>query len=297
MFDIISYLEDREIEFWTEGKNVTAGWTNIQCVFPGCPDPSNHLGINPEGLAYNCYICGESNYITKLIEEIDKCSWRQAKNIFDSYQKEDEIPERKEHPLVKKIIYPKGFTKSIPKKAENYLKKRNFDSGFIINKYNLRYGGISGKYKFRLIIPFYLNGRLITFSSLDVTGKQIPKYKHQEIDESIIDPSRTLYNIDTVKDKMILVEGITDVWRIGGGCCALMGKIATDEQKLLIHRKGVKSILVLLDSDAMVEGKKLAVQLSGLAPHVEFVDYNSEKELDPDTLPDKVLKYLRKKVF
>jgi len=297
MFDIRSYLEDRDVEFWTEGKNVTAGWTNIQCVFPGCPDHSNHLGINPTGTAFNCYICGESGFIAKLIQEIDQCSWRQVNNIYNSYHKEDEIPERKEHPLTRKITYPKSFTKTLPKKAENYLKKRNFNPGPLINKYNLQYGGIVGKYKFRIIIPFYLDGKLVTFSSLDITGKQTPKYKHQAIDKAVIDPSRTLYNIDSVRDKMILVEGVTDTWRIGDGCCALMGKTATHEQKLLIHRKGVKSILVLFDSDAGLEAKGVAIQLQGIAPQVDYMKYRTSKDFDPDTLPSKVLKSLRKKFF
>lgn len=297
MFDIREYLESRDIEYWTSGKNVTAGWTNIQCIFPQCPDQSNHLGINPIGMAFNCYICGESGFITKLIQQIDKCSWRQANNIYQSFLKEDEIPERKEHPLVKKIIYPKSFTKNIPKKAENYLKKRKFDPGYIITKYNLSYGGLTGQYKFRLIIPFYLDNKMVTFSSLDITGKQKPKYKHLGIEKSIIDPSKTLYNFDTVKDKMILVEGVTDVWRIGDGCCALTGKIMTYEQKLLIHRKKINSILVLLDSDAMVEAGKLATQLSGLVPHVDYIEYKTEKDIDPDTLPDNILKSLIKKFF
>ena len=43
-FDIISYLENRGVSYWTEGKNVTDGWVNINCPFS--PDPSNHLGIN-----------------------------------------------------------------------------------------------------------------------------------------------------------------------------------------------------------------------------------------------------------
>lgn len=297
MFDIRSFLEDREIEFWTSGKNVTAGWTNIHCIFPQCSDLSNHLGINSDGTAFNCYICGESGFITKLIKEIDRCSWQQANNIYQSYLKEDEIPEKKEHPLAKNIIYPSSFTKTIPKKAENYLKGRNFDPGDIITKYNLWYGGITGKYKFRLIIPFYLNNRLVTFSSLDITDKQKPKYKHLSIEESIIDPSKTIYNFDTVKDKMILVEGITDVWRIGNGCCALTGKVMTTEQQLLILKKKIKFILVLLDSDAEREAWKISTQLSGVVPYVDFAVYNTDRDIDPDTLPNKILKSLKKKLF
>ena len=69
---------------------------------------------------------------------------------------------------------------------------------------------------------------------------------------------------------MILVEGITDVWRIGDGCCALTGKVMTTEQQLLILRKKIKSILVLLDSDAEREAWKISTQLSGIVPYVDF---------------------------
>ena len=55
-FDIINYLENREIDYHKAGeKNVGKGWININCPF--CDDPSWHLGINLKSKFFNCYIC------------------------------------------------------------------------------------------------------------------------------------------------------------------------------------------------------------------------------------------------
>ena len=300
IFNIQSYLEDRDIEYWTKGKNVSAGWTTIRCPFEFCPDHSNHCGINPQGIGFNCYICGETGHITKLIKEIDKCSWQKANKTYRNFSQE--IPNNIKKKIILKQItktnLPKNATPNIPRKAKNYLIKRRFSPDYIINKYRLQYGGIFGRYKFRLIVPFYLNGRLITFSSIDITNEQIPKYKHQKIEDTIIDPSRTLYNIDSVKDKMILVEGITDVWRIGDGCCATMGKTVSQEQLNIMYKKRLKKVLVMFDfSDAMDQSKKIATQLSGFGFSVEHVECINTKINDPDDLPDNIVKKLRKNFF
>jgi len=293
LFDIVSYLEDRNIEMWQSGANVTAGWTNIECVF--CNDVSNHLGINPEGTAFNCHICGETGFITKLIKEIDGCSWRQTNRVYNTFSLLAEDIEQK--PAIQQptqITLPGGPSLGITKKAENFLKNRRFNARQLIDKYHLQYGGVIGAYKFRLIIPFYFNRALVTFSSIDFTNMQKEKYKHQQTKESIINPSRMLYNIDSVKDRMILVEGIADVWRIGDGCCSTQGKIVTYEQITMILQKGVKEVLVMFDSDAVDESKKIAVQLAGVIPSVAYIEYKDLWEGDPDDLPDNVIEYLRK---
>ena len=57
-FDIIAYLENRNIPYKSCGKNVSEGWIGIHCPFPFCSDPSTHLGINLSSKAVNCWICG-----------------------------------------------------------------------------------------------------------------------------------------------------------------------------------------------------------------------------------------------
>jgi len=296
IFDIVSYLQDRNIEMWQSGKNVTVGWTNIQCLF--CGDNSNHLGINPEGSAFNCHICGESGFITKLIKEIDGGSWIKADRVYHSFLlSPEDIKETLLLSLPTQIKLPGEDALPIPKNAKSYLKKRRFSPEYLINKYDLRFGGVHGPYKFRLIIPFYFNHTLITFSSLGFAEKQNLKYKHQQAGEAIIDPSRMIYNIDSVKDRMILVEGITDVWRIGDGCCSTQGKIVTYEQITMILQKGIKKVLVMFDSDAVNESKETATQLAGVIPSVEFIEYKDLWMGDPDDLPDNIVRSLRKEIF
>ena len=80
-FDIIAYLESREVEYHTSGKNVTSGWIEINCPFCFPEDPSWHLGINLDTKLYNCYICGNKGSPINLIMEIDQCSFPKAKKI------------------------------------------------------------------------------------------------------------------------------------------------------------------------------------------------------------------------
>jgi len=289
MFDIANYLESRDIEFKTEGKNVSQGWTNIHCPFCEENDPSFHLGISPQGF-FSCWICSESGHITKLIQKIENCSWLKAQRIFDSFQHEDFF-EEKIIEKQNKIFLPKECSSNFPQRYLNYLKKRRFDPNNLIMKYNLKCPGNIGKWKFRIIIPFYFENKLVTFSSLDITDQQAIKYKHQPKEEAIFPVKEVLYNIDSVSRKMILVEGITDAWRVGNGCCAIMGKQITSEQINQIVRKNIKEVLVILDSDATEQGKKIAKQLSGIIPSVEYIELSSG---DPDDFSDNEVKEIRK---
>ena len=294
-FDIVTYLQSRNINLWTHGKNVTAGWVGIQCPFPYCSDHSNHLGIPPDGKAFKCYICGSSGHIVRLIKQIDSCHWNEAYKTYKSF-----IAPPKETILLPKVDHtalPKGATPNIPESAKKYLRKRRFDPDYLIGKYHLKFGGVIGSYKFRLILPFYLEHRLVTFSSLDFTEIQSIKYKHQSLDKAILDPSRMLYNIDSVKDKMILVEGPTDVWRIGDGCCSVQGKNITIDQICMIMEKDVQEVIVMFDSDATKEGEKLAIELSLIVSSVEYILYKDLWEGDPDSLPDSAMEELRKNFF
>ena len=83
----------------------------------------------------------------------------------------------------------------------------------------------TGKYAYRIIIPIYENGILKTWTSRDVTNKQKERYKAATIEESAYDPVEAIYNIDNVKEyhDAFLVEGPTDVWKMGNGSMCFMG--------------------------------------------------------------------------
>ena len=300
MFNIEKYFEDRSIDFHVEGeKNVTKGWVNIQCPFPGCSDPSWHLGINLDSLLINCYVCGTKGSVERVIQEIESCSFNQAQKIIKEYSSEEEIRIRK--PLfrsekeVEQCILP-DIDKTFHRKHYEYLKSRNFNADYIIKKYNLMSVYNIGRYKFRIIIPYYYHSKLICFNTRDITDKASLRYQFCDIENSVIEVKHTFYNIDSITDACIIVEGPSDVWRIGDGCIALSGKHFTQEQLLMLREKEIKKALVLYDADDIEEriGEKLANNLTGIIPWVEQVELDSG---DPGDLSLDEVKKIRRIIF
>jgi len=298
-FDIKKYLESRKIEYYLEGrKNVTRGWININCPFPNCDDPSWHCGINLKSKLYNCYICGSKGSPERLVVAIEQCSYRKAIETIDSFPEDPEQASEKKTIRTKKVILP-DYEKIFHQKHFKYLSDRNFNAEKIINKYNLKSVYNIGDYKFRIIIPYYYNKEIVTFNTRDITNKSDYKYLFCDEERSIIPIKQTLYNIDTVKDKCIIVEGPSDVWRMGNGTVGTSGKMFTKEQLLMLKRKKVKHYLVLYDSDDVDDygksiGKKLANQLSILASKVDLIELDSG---DPADLNQREAKEIRSLIF
>lgn len=295
-FDIKAYFENRLIDYHLEGeRNVSRGWVNIQCPFPYCYDPSWHCGVNLESKFFNCYKCGEKGSVVKLVSKLEGCSWRKAKRIIhtfredisnrlvfnppDLYQSTNGSPPRN--------IFPEGATTDLPQIHRDYLSYRGFDSS-IIKKYKLRACYTTGRYKYRLIIPIFLNNKIITFTSLDVTGRQSPKYKHQDLSSAVVAPKHTLYNIDSVthEGNVAIVEGITDVWRIGDGAVCTFGTQYTKKQISLLIQKEIKNAFVLFDAEAEKQAQKLANILSGIVDKVIlfYIDRDDPDKLNKDDL-------------
>ena len=301
MFNIQKYLEDRQVDFHVEGeKNVTKGWVNIQCPFLGCSDPSWHLGINLDSLLIHCYVCGAKGSVERVVQEIDKCSFNKAQKIIEEYNNEDEIriskPLFRSEREVEQCILPDNIDKIFHKRHREYLKNRNFNPDYLIQKYNLMSVYNIGRYKFRIIIPYYYNGKLICFNTRDITDKAKLRYQFCDTENSVIEVKHTFYNIDTVKDKCIIVEGPSDVWRMGDGCIAVSGKQFTKEQLLMLREKEIKKVLVLYDADDSEEkiGETLANNLTGIVPWVELVELDSG---DPGELSKEEVKEIRRIIF
>jgi len=295
-FDIEKYLEARNIEFWTEGKNVKRGWINIQCLW--CSDESNHLGINLDSKGLNCWICPIKGTVLKLIMKIDKCSLKAAESIVNEFSDIQTSIDRSlsstEHLTQREtqIKLPSIAKNRLLSLHRTYLKKRGFNPEYIFNKYNLLCNGPIGQYRLRLIVPFYLKKKLVTFSSMDVSRKARIKYIHSK--SGLLSPKETLYNIDNCSDVVIVVEGLTDVWKIGDGSCAVMGIQWTVEQLRLLS--SFKRVFVLFDSEykAQESSKRLCSDLSCLVDHVERLELDKD---DPGEMSESDIKHLRKEVF
>jgi len=292
-FDVIAYFEDRGIEYTFEGKNISSGgaWVGINC--PHCGDSNFHGAVNLHNKAYSCFRCTPTNNsILNLIATIENCSERRAWGITRKYQNLDCLFE-KEQELIRtsKIEIPSGVSKNFSQSHIDYLTSRRLDPNSLIKKYDLYCGGLTGDFKFRIVAPIYHNYTMVTLVGRDITGKAKQPYKALPAERSVNSTKEVLYNIDTVKDTAVIVEGIFDVWRIGDSAVATMGTKYTHQQLRLL--RGVERVFIMFDADATKEAHKMAASLYGIANHIEVLELT---EGDPCDLNEEDVTHLRKEL-
>lgn len=289
-FDIKAYLDDKEIPYRTGGDNVTSGWVEITC--PYCSDHAEHFGINLKSLWCKCWLCNKSIPATELIKTIEKCSEGIARQIIKQFPLEDLPWQEEEEPIHNTTLILPSCEEEWPQIHLDYLQSRGFNPEEIITKFHLRPVYTIGKYRFRIIIPIYINHELVSFTSMDVLRDgQRPPYMDAPKDQVIIPVKECLYNIDSVKDKCLIFEGVTGVWRFGDGSVASFTSNLMKEQISLLVKKKVKSVFVLFDPDASDKGSNIANQLSGIIPHVEQIKFSSG---DPKDLSVEEMAVLKK---
>jgi len=291
IFDAVSFLNDYNLNFDTEGKNVQAGWIGIKC--PACGDHSNHGGFSLEDGHYYCWRCGghKVNYIIGLLLG---CSRAEAVRIESKYSDKYLLYKKRDKKKAVKVeLRGNDELLAIDKK---YLIKRGFDPSFLQNKYKLRGSEIAGDWRFRLIVPVYYKGELVTFQGRDVSGKSDIKYKSLSIEESVFDVKSVLYGIDDCYgDTISVVEGVFDKWRMGEGFVASFGKNLTERQLYFLIK--FKRIFFLIDSNDPLS-KKFAVRYSEFIAGMgkEAVVFDMENGKDPGELTETEAKEVRREM-
>lgn len=295
-FDPIKWMEDNNIEYYDSGKNISHGWVGLCCPFCG-DDPSHHLGINLSNNLISCFRCQRGNgTVIKLVMKLHKVPFPKALKIMQQYVSGavTEIPKQRSIQKVKEVSLSQ-FSEKLSPLARKYLKARNFDPDFIRRKYGILDGGVVGKYAHRIIIPFIQNRKVITYTTRDYSGKSILRYEEMPLDDCAIPSSHTLYNIDTIKDVAIVVEGPTDVWRIGDGCCAVTSIKYTNHQVKCLLRKNPKKIFVMFDHGAEEQARNFAYDVGTLFKgEIKILHL---KNGDPANLPEDKVKQIRVAIF
>ena len=301
-FDVITFLQDYDIDYQTKGKNVSEGWVEINCPF--CDDPSKHCGINLDSTLFHCWRCGEKGDFVKLAKEVLQYSYREIRDIlkeYDYYQDEDSKDDLVRTKRGGKLLLPKrlvSMKENDHKLIRDYLKSRNYDPDYLYETYKLmRVEPFHiGNWKFRLMIPVIVEGKVVTMLGMDVVRKckEIPKYKNLPNDSSLIPTKNCLYNIDSVKrgGSCIIVEGVTDVWRLGEDSVALFGKQITTEQIKLLKQKALSRIVVMLDPDAEQQGREITDVLANIVSVPTQMVLLDQK--DPSELTRKEVRKLKR---
>lgn len=297
MFDFINFLDDFDIHYETVGKNISAGWIGIRCPF--CDDPSSHLGLELGGeQRINCLRCGGKSLINIITELIPDHRWlkilkQYSTNTIDIQEvfkgkegRGEEVPECK--------LPEECF--QLMTRHRKYLIDRGFNSIQLEREWNIKGTSTIGNYKFRIIIPIYYENKLVSFQGRDITGRQKDKYK--TCYGTTI--KNYLYGMDYVtKDKIIVAEGVTDVWRLGkGNAVATFGIEFTRRQLNILVKRKFRKIGILFDNEpqAQEQADKLTESLNCFSG-MKAIKLKLPKGKDPARLSKKEIEKIFKDFF
>lgn len=263
VFNPKEFLDDYNIFSTDIGEDTQKGWLNIKCPF--CNDPKHHGGFNLAGQYYTCWKC-KGHKITDVIRALIGVDEARARSLFGKYctlsgdaaaYSASRKSRRRDRP--KSLMWPDG-TGPLQRSGKNYLERRNFDPYIIERDWKIRQTDHLSDYRFRIIIPIFFDGEFISYQGRDITDKQDLRYKACRQEEEVTDHKNVLYGIDYIKTrKAIIVEGVTDTWRLGkGNAVGTFGTGFTKSQVLLLSEK-IDEFIIWFDPEE--EAQKIADEL------------------------------------
>ena len=260
---------------------VNRGWVNVTCPF--CDDRTFNGGFNESYDYYNCWKCGGHSHILALSKILHL-----AKSVI-----EEVVEDYRGRSLMLNTLNAKKIasatnltlpTSTFTPAERNYLLKRDFDPDYLHEKYSVVGGGVTGAWKYRIIIPMLLNGKVVSWTARSILSKEkqkeldIPRYKNLSIEQSVVDPKHLLYNLDNARGRtVVLTEGAFDVMRLGDGFVSSFGTELTQEQLAQLKDRFDK-VYIMFDNEkkAQEKARKFGYQLVSMGVDVEVVDAYSD---------------------
>jgi len=260
------------------------GWLKGDCPFCGKADK---FGVHISDRRANCFTCGDKISPLNVILRLEHLKeYRDVWVFLKAFEGVDYIEPsiirevRKEHiELPEEYINIKLGDTRFGRMARDYIGiTRKFD----IDEVSYKGWGYcrEGKYAGYIIIPIYLKGELIYFHTRKFFGNG-PKYNNPTIEDTGIGKSGIIYNLDalSIYENVYLLEGILNAETIGDDAIATGGKSVSPKQKSMIIKSPVKSIVLLLDPDAIEESIDLGLDMV-FYKNIKLVYWEGKKDVN-----------------
>lgn len=183
--------------------------------------------------------------------------------LFKKESKKEELP-----PITHEIPLPDGSisilsSDPVAQECLQYMLNRGL-SRKDCEKYHLHVG-TKEKYRWRIIIPFIENGKMLWYQGRSIKPVVNPKY----LNPKGVDKKMLVFNIDNVENLALVTEGPIDAMMVNG--VALGGSRASDWQVNKIISKKPDGIVVIPDNDEtkVLKGKKINAGYQGAAATIE----------------------------
>lgn len=235
--------------------HTTEGWINIDCPF--CSPNSQHyrLGYNLAGGYMSCWQCG-SKRVGDVLCELTGKDWKEVKPLLSGITKE--LVYKPKH--TGKLLMPKGVGDLLPI-HKKYLKNRSFDPDYLSSFWGVQGIGLTPSLSWRLFIPIHHHGQIVSWTTRAIVDT-VTRYINATEQQESMSAKGLLYGEDHVRHAVIVVEGPTDVWRIGPGAVATMGLGFSQAQITKLIKYPVRVIVFDNEPQAQRQAHKLCTLLS-----------------------------------
>ena len=301
--DIVQLYMDYSVDFRTEGhKHCRPGWVNTPCPF--CISEQGHegyhLGYEIRNNRYTCWRCGW-HPIIPTIAKLIQLTEREVYSLIKEYglliPKFTQITEAKFN--TKEYRLP-SRVKPLEANHIRYLENRGFDAEYLQKEYYIIGTGpvslLDGlNYKFRIVLPFIWDGQEVSFDSRDITDKHPFKYLACPLEREKIPHKNIIYGKQEYwTDRIVIVEGPTDVWRFGFNSGATSGIKFTPKQMSYIA-KNFKRAAVCFDDEP--QAKKQADKLVSELKFRGVDSFRVDIKGDPGSMKQSEANYLVKQLI
>ncbi len=306
--DFPKLFDRHRVTYRTSGANVAAGHIAVKC--PWCrDDPSEHLEIKLSNGWYRCFRSpqlhkGKSPHrllralLNITFEEIDRLIGRSRglsgfeaaiASLEDAEQGVDETAiavKSRQNLTLPDDFRPLDESDRRAGLFLDYLERRGFgrDVPDVCQDFDLHYA-TTGRYRFRVIVPVYIDWRLITWTARAIGARAEIRYLSLPSDEEraqggpvgLLNVKSTVLHFDELMesggDALFIVEGPLDAIKLDWyarqydmRATCLFGINASDEQIALLEllRPRFRRRVLLFDPEAETQ----LLTLAGQAPHL-----------------------------
>jgi len=280
-------LANLQIDFKLAGEHHHAreGWVQIDCPFCSHSPHKYHLGLVERGNLSNCWRCG----IHRSSDALSLITGRSEKEMFLLLRPLFDLPAPRKVKTSGKLSLP-PHSDLLPQ-HHRYLERRGFAPSEIESLWGVKGIGNSSRLSWRLLIPIFYEGEIVSWTTRSI-GNHSARYINAKPDQEKISAKSILYGLDHCSPKAILlVEGPTDVWRIGPGAAAVMGTAYTESQIEILSRFPVRYICFDREPQAQRRAHAIIDQVSVFPG--ETYNIILEKASDPGEAKGRELRELR----
>jgi hypothetical protein len=265
------------------------GWVQTHCPFCAGGQEGFHLGYSLERGTFHCWRCGSHNFAEVMRQLLHVGENKLAYRIAGKFklgprtsQERHLAPRKRKHTCPP----PPGITSLLPQ-HKRYLRGRRFNPRQLQQEWGIMgTAHTSGIWAWRIIIPVReIDGHICAYQGRVIREDVDPRYRFTPNKDMTVDPKTLLYGIEKVRgDAVVIVEGATDVWRLGPGAVATVGIGWHPEQADILRHYDRRYILFDPEPVARKRAIQLAQWLSPFQGTTEIIDTTFEG--DPGSYTD-----------